>query len=230
MTAEELLQFTHTLGISRDQILREEMEMEFLNQLAAHKLGARVIFYGGTALRLAYGSPRFSEDIDLLLTKPIPFRVFATFMKDVIKKHPLWMIGDIKEKRNTLFSLIVISDEKLKHHFSVKIEIHKSSQPLDVSTHLALLKSPVSIAEPLLLVPLLSELKQLKEEALAERQKARDLFDLWYIAQSMRVPFSPPRNKGVYTRRGFKNELRVFLPRTFYPVIDQLYDSITKKN
>lgn len=230
MTINELNQLVKILGISKDQILREEAEMLFLERLAQSTLGSRVLFYGGTALRLAYGSPRFSEDIDLLRIKPVLFSQFTHLLKDCIKKYPHWKLSDIKDKRNTLFALIVITDEKLKHNFSLKIELHKPIRRISITPQLALLKSAVSIVEPLLLVPSLADLKRFKEEALEDRKKARDVFDLWYIAQSLRIPFFLPRKSMRYTRREFRNELRVFLPRTFYPVIDELYERTTKKD
>lgn len=229
MTSDELNNHIRTLGISSDQILREEAEMLFLNELAQSVLGSRVLFYGGTALRLAYGSPRFSEDIDLLRIKPILFSQFASLMRSIDKKYPNWKLADVKDKHQTLFALFVISDAKLKHNFSIKIELHKPQTKKPVPTQLSLLKSAVSVVEPLLLVPPLVELKRLKEEALFDRRKARDVFDLWYIAQSLRIPFSPPGGL-MYSRGEFKNELRVFLPRALYPIIDELYERITEKN
>ena len=64
MDQNQLTQLSKELKISTDQILREEAEMIFLDALSKDKLGGKIVFYGGTALRLVYGSPRFSEDID----------------------------------------------------------------------------------------------------------------------------------------------------------------------
>lgn len=50
-------------------IIREYLEMEVLHYLSRSKLADNIIFYGGTALRLAYQSFRFSEDLDFLFIK-----------------------------------------------------------------------------------------------------------------------------------------------------------------
>ncbi len=218
------------LGISRDQILREEAEMDFLLELSEDKLGSKVIFYGGTALRLAYGSPRFSEDIDLLKLKNITFSEFTKFIQKLTRSRLNWSAKDIKDKRQTMFALILIKDEKMKHSFSLKIEIHKPEKKVKLETALSLIKSPLSAAEPLLLVPALKELKRLKEGALTGRKKARDIFDLWYVAQSLRENFEIPGKLPRYQKREFKNELQIFLPRKYYPIIDQLYEQIAAKN
>lgn len=228
MNEDQLKGFIKELGISRDQILREEAEMEILAELSKNKLGAKVVFYGGTALRLVYDSPRFSEDIDLLVIKKINFTEFKIFIADLIKKHKNWMQKDLKDKRQTIFAIIGINDEKLKHSFSVKIEAHKPEQKVKLETELSLVKSPLSIAEPLLLTPTLKELRRLKEQALVKRKKGRDIFDLWYIAQKLRENFVLPEKMPKYGEREFKNELQVFLPKKYYPVINQLYERIKK--
>jgi predicted nucleotidyltransferase component of viral defense system len=230
MNEDQLNGYIKQLGISRDQILREEAEMEFLRELSEDKLGSKVIFYGGTALRLAFGSPRFSEDIDLLKIKSITFTEFVKFIQGIAKSHPNWSMKDIKDKRQTMFALILIKDEKMKHSFSLKIEIHKPAKKVSLKTNLSLIKSPISIVEPLLLIPTIQELKRLKEDALADRKKARDIFDLWYIAQSLRENFVISKKTPNYPKREFKNELQVFLPKKYYPIIDQLYEQITAKN
>lgn len=230
MNLQQLEDFRKQLNISSDQILREEAEMMFLDELAKDKLSAKLIFYGGTALRLAYNSPRFSEDIDLIRIKPISFLEFEKFIQEVTEKNPFWKLKDIKNKRNTMFALILIKDEKLKHSFSLKIEIHKPAKKVILKTELSLIKSPLSIAEPLLLVPILSELKKLKENALASRKKARDIFDLWYISQVLRENFILPAKTPKYSEMEFKNELQAFLSKKYYPVIKQLYDKTNSKN
>jgi len=146
------------------------------------------------------------------------------------KKNSRWQLKDVKNKRNTMFALILIKDEKLKHNFSLKIEVHKPAKKVELKTELSLIKSPLSIAKPLLSVPTLNELKELKENALASRKKARDIFDLWYISQSLRENFVIPAKMSKYSKMEFKNELQVFLPKKYYPIIKQLYDKINSKN
>ncbi|MBU0646819.1 MAG: nucleotidyl transferase AbiEii/AbiGii toxin family protein [Patescibacteria group bacterium] len=230
MNEKTLNDYIKNIGISREQILREEAEMEILSELATTKLGAKLVFYGGTAIRLVYNSPRFSEDIDLLVIKKINFLEFKNFAINLTKKHNNWTLKDIKNKRQTMFGLININDDKLKHSFSIKIEAHKPVNKIKIETELSLIKSPLSINEPLLLVPTLVELKKMKEVALLGRKKSRDIFDLWYIAQTLRENFLLPKKLPKYTEREFKNELQVFLPKKYYPIVNQLYDRTKKTN
>ncbi|MFH1838426.1 MAG: nucleotidyl transferase AbiEii/AbiGii toxin family protein [Candidatus Kuenenbacteria bacterium] len=230
MDEKTLNNYIKTIGISRDQILREEAEMEILSELAKDKLSAKLIFYGGTAIRLVYNSPRFSEDIDLLIIKKIDFLKFKNFIIALVKKYNNWTLKDIKDKRQTMFALININDNKLKHPFSIKIEVHKPVNKIKIETELSLIKSLLSVVEPLLLTPTLIELKKMKEAALLNRKKSRDVFDLWYISQALRENFLLPKKLPKYTEREFKNELQVFLPKKYQQVINQLYERLKKTN
>ncbi len=227
MDSDQLAKLRQVLKISADQILREEAEMEILSELAKHRLSSKLVFYGGTALRLAYGSPRFSEDIDLIAVKPAGYGEYRAFIDSLIEKKDNWSLKDVKNKRKTYFSIILISDRKLKHNFSVRIELHKPAVKVKMNAELTLIKSPASPLEPLLLVPSLAELERLKLDALAGRQKARDIFDLWYIARLRRKELVLPEKIPAYGKRAFTNELKVFLPKNFDPLINELYEKIT---
>jgi len=222
----ELNRLVSELQISRDQILREEAEMYLLDQLGRNRISSKAIFYGGTALRLAYDSPRFSEDIDFLMIDSISLREFKSFLDTLLKKNN-WKLADIKNKCQTLFALINISDEKLKHNFSIKIEIHKPKNKVDIEHNLASIQSPTSIYQPLLLVPSIEAMKEMKIETIKNRKKAWDIFDLWFIFQKTREPFKI-KQRLKYKKREFKNELQVFLPKKYYPLIEQLYEQISK--
>jgi predicted nucleotidyltransferase component of viral defense system len=49
--------------------VREYWEMLILKELTESLLGEKLVFIGGTALRLVYNSPRFSDDLDFYLKK-----------------------------------------------------------------------------------------------------------------------------------------------------------------
>ncbi|MFH1789622.1 MAG: nucleotidyl transferase AbiEii/AbiGii toxin family protein [bacterium] len=223
----ELDKLVSELQISKDQILREEAEMLFLDQLGKNRISSKLVFYGGTALRLAYNSPRFSEDIDLLMIGNVSLSELKIFLNTILKKNDNWKLIDIKNKRQILFALINIKDEKLKHNFSIKIEIHKPKKKIDVEYNLASIQSPTSIAQPLLLVPSIEAMKELKIATIKDKKKARDIFDLWFIFQKMREPFVIGQ-KVKYKENEFKNELQVFLPKKYYPLVKQLYEQVSE--
>jgi len=53
--------FSQQLKIALEHVVREEYELLILRNLMESALGKALVFKGGTALRLAYDSPRFSD-------------------------------------------------------------------------------------------------------------------------------------------------------------------------
>ncbi len=66
--------------IAPEHIAREIYEILILRHLSQSPLLDSLIFKGGTALRLAYHSPRFSEDLDFSLIREIS-RTYALASK-----------------------------------------------------------------------------------------------------------------------------------------------------
>ncbi len=67
MLWSEIEAFARRLGTQTTLVLREEVQKAILSALAQKGCFERVVFQGGTALRLFHGNPRLSEDIDLVI-------------------------------------------------------------------------------------------------------------------------------------------------------------------
>ena len=76
------------LRISPEQIAREEYELLILDKWMASRLGNALVLKGGTALRLAYGSPRFSDDLDFSLLTPVSESAFMRTAESVSPDRP----------------------------------------------------------------------------------------------------------------------------------------------
>jgi hypothetical protein len=59
-----------------------------------------------------------------------------------------------------------------------------------------------------------------KLNAIKERKMPRDIFDIWFISQKKGIPFAL-KNFG-YPKGKIRQELRKYLPRKFYPVVEEL--------
>lgn len=59
-----------------------------MDNLAQSDLAKKLIFYGGTSLRLAYGSPRFSEDMDFLMIEKVTERGLKKVIENLITDNP----------------------------------------------------------------------------------------------------------------------------------------------
>lgn len=208
------------LHIAKDPIVREEYEMIFLQGLLASKLSDRLIFKGGTALRLAYGSPRFSEDLDFALSSKIKQKEFTECVKRIVEPLPTVSIKDLREKHYTHFALLGVKEPYLRQAFSVKIEVSKRpvswKKGKDFVSQTC--KSEVVLLEAVGLVTTLERAFLDKKRAIKSREKARDLFDLWWLGGKLekKVSFKLSETKLARVR----SELNQFLPEHMKRVVD----------
>lgn len=218
-----LQELAKKLKIAPMNIVRESVEVELLQTLTESDLTKNLLFYGGTAIRLAYSSPRFSEDLDFLMTR----RISSADLERVLEKFCAGYIGssvrDVKDKRQTLFALVNVTHPALKHPINVKIEMSKKRDGL--TTALMPLSSPCSHLTPIVPVPTIQMMLTLKENAIKGRDEPRDWFDLWFITKYMKQDFSPPE-EFPFAPHEFKRELKRFLPQDKWTIIDQILKEV----
>jgi predicted nucleotidyltransferase component of viral defense system len=210
---------TKELKIAPLNIVRESVELEILNAIAQSELVKKIVFYGGTALRLAFGSPRFSEDLDFLMIKKIRRKEFKDVLSNLTKETREISLKDFKDKKNTLFALINVRYQTFKHPLNIKIEITKRKN--GVKFEFIPLSSPCSHLKPIIPTITIESLKKLKEIAIKKRNEPRDWFDLWFITKYLKEPWKPPK-KFPFNKKEFKRELKRFLPQDKWTLIDQI--------
>lgn len=216
------------LQININNIVREYWEMFILNELYASSLANVLIFKGGTALRLIYNSPRFSEDLDFSILDKINFNDFKKIIKKIADSQSELSIKEIYSKKNTYFSLIKFKQDYLTQTLSIKIEISK--RKIEYKNFNSLIaSSPTSNLKPLVKVMTLEQITKDKLSALSSRKKARDLFDVWFVNQLFRnKKFSVP--KITIIEKEIRQELNKLLPKNFHSVIFELIKYAKKNN
>jgi predicted nucleotidyltransferase component of viral defense system len=207
------------LRIDVTQVVREFWEIIILKGLFDSPEGKFLIFKGGTALRLVYSSPRFSEDLDFSLISNRLKEKFNSLVKKIISPYPELTITDLEEKYYTYLGEIKITQDYLPSPFRIKIEISKRRER-GYKSELAVITSPVSTVQCLGRVATLEQLYKDKLTCLKERAKPKDIFDLWYISQKLKKVYRPETI--FIPKRELVRELRKFLPKEFWPVIDEL--------
>ena len=209
------------LKIALEHVVREEYELLILRNLMETSLSSALVLKGGTALRLAYGSPRFSDDLDFSLLAPISEEVFVSVAETIAKALPEVILVEALAKRFTLFALYKVREPYLPYAFSIKLEV--STRPetwkREQDFTLRLLTSPVTPISVLAQVATLERMWADKQSALATRRQPRDLYDRWFIAQKLRRPFTPDLSS--FNRKAIRRDLRKYLPRSHWQVIEQ---------
>jgi len=211
-------QKARALKIDKTQVVREYWEFIILKGLYESPYGRYLIFKGGTALRLTYGSPRFSEDLDFSLTKDVLKGKFSLLIRKIISPFPELTQTDLEEKYYTYLAEIKVTQNYLLLPFRIKIEISKREMK-GYKWELKLLNSPTTVIQVMGQVATLEQIYQDKLACLKGRAKPKDLFDLWYVSEKVKIPYSP---KKFGSKKEFVRDLRKYLPKDFWPAIDGL--------
>jgi len=206
------------LKIDITQVTREYYEMLILKGLSGLPCSDDLIFKGGTALRLAYGSPRFSEDIDFSVETDCLSGKFSDMIERIISPMEEAEITDLIEKYYTYLAEIKISKDYLNFPFRIKIEIRREIDE-DYKWELQMIKSSCSIYSVLLKTVTLEQLYTDKQLCLKERMQPKDLFDFWYISQVLKRPYNPEVK---IDRKILRRDLRKFLPLDFHKIVEEL--------
>lgn len=162
-------------------ILREYVQIKFLDSFFRTVKPKAFFFKGGTALRLLYGSDRFSEDLD-----------FSVSSKT---KHPVDQANLAVAKLKSEIPDISIKSIKTIAGESAKISLRgfSANYPLTIKLDFSIRENvltprvtAVKTVLPIMGISLVDTIS--KEEILAEkiravvnRKKARDIYDLWYL-------------------------------------------------
>ncbi|MEI7847095.1 MAG: nucleotidyl transferase AbiEii/AbiGii toxin family protein [Chloroflexota bacterium] len=179
----------------------------------------RLVFKGGTALRLAYGSVRFSEDLDFSLLDEVAFSDFEQALRKIEKVIPGSVIKDIHEKYFNLYARVVINLEYRPILIGIRVEVNKHTR--DFEHKVALIKSPFNNLEVIGRVYTLESILKDKLRIIEnqERREPRDLFDAWYVSLKLgRELLIKAEYK--YNHKELMDSLNHFLPKNQRQVIE----------
>lgn len=198
------------LGISQEQIVREEYEMIILKQLFESELGKSFVFKGGTALRLAYGSPRFSEDLDFSVLDIFSKEKLDNLLKVVEKQYKTLKLVETVQKTYTYFGLFQVKEDFMNQAFSIKLEISIRQVDLKKETDYQLVALNSKITNLTVLAQVMSLERIEKEKRTIQPPRVRDIFDLWFISQKQGKIL--PMDFGKTDRKVVRRDLFKFLP------------------
>ena len=208
------------LQISIDYVVREEYEILLLKEIFESELGVALVFKGGTALRLAYGSYRFSEDLDFTLIMDIDKEKFMVFLKNLANKYPAITSVQVYEKFYTIFGLIKVKEAYMDRTFSIKVEVSKRAGEWikDKDYTDKLIRSEVTPLTALAQIASLERILEEKKDAMKNRKAARDIFDFWFINLLLKRKIKV--NFAGYNKEEAKSELHRLLPKHFWKVVE----------
>lgn len=214
-------------------VRREYFQHLFLSYFYKQNEAKNILFKGGTALRLIYGSPRFSEDLDFSSVntsfKEIESAIEET-LADIIREGISCEI--IESKKTTGGHIAIIKFESQEKEIRLKIEISLRNEGAtgEVRTIASDYIPPyivVAFSEKLLLAQ--------KIQALMTRGKPRDFYDLYFMLRKNmfhdeeKYKFKDILNNVKGTEISFKKELEQFLPKSHWMLLKDFKKSLEKE-
>ncbi len=204
---------------TEQNVRREYCQHLFLTYFYQQPEADKICFKGGTALRLIFGSPRFSEDLDF------DFNILR--IKDLEK-----MLVEAVTAINREGEAVEILEAKMTTGgYLAKLEFSKIAVELNFSGRKAgLVGEIMTVASdfmPGYQVTILKTEELVKEKiaALLFRQKPRDFYDLYFLLRRNLVAVKDRavlKQVIVILKRvkiDFETELKRFLPKTHWAVI-----------
>ena len=248
ITSQQINDLSQQFHIDEVSIMREYLQLLFLNYLYQRSDADSVYFKGGTAIHLLYGSNRFSEDLDFSTTRT------RQSIKKLLSEIPIQMERELPGiQLRVLYSGIrsvryrmTFHTELLKYPLAIRIDL-SFDDPVyhPVSSSLST-KFPV-IVYPQILHLSAEELLAEKIRALLTRGKGRDMYDLWYLLEQnvivdnalvkkklKRVSRQYDRDEllhvvKLFNQSALQRDLAKFLPRSDRVIIPHLKDRLLKQ-
>lgn len=203
-------------------VRREYFQHLFLAYFYRQPASNRVYFKGGTALRIIFNSPRFSEDLDFsssLTAKAIESLVAKTLV-EIEREGVAVSIDESKSTSGGYLSILTLKTNGHIIPLSLEVSLragHKRGEVLTIAS---------DFQPPYTLVHLAQEqLIDEKIQALFARHKPRDFYDLYFILRANLLPAGKREilQKALDVLRRtplhFEKELKIFLPKSHWAVI-----------
>lgn len=221
-------------------IIREYFQHIFLSALYNIPEAGKLLFKGGTALRIIYGSPRFSEDLDFTLLG-ISRRETKKYVEDMFIKvlSEMGNIGikiEIGEKSQvTSGGYFGIAEFKIFDYHPLGVEINVSTRSGDnINSEIDSIANDFTTTYNVIHLSQYDLVDEKIFGALLDRGKPRDYYDLYFImrkgmlavAQKKRLSEVKKKILARAAKIDFRGELGVFLPADQQVIIKEFYRAL----
>ncbi len=216
---ENLEEFTNQYQTGIENIVREYFQHLFLSYLYQQSGSERLLFKGGTALRIVFRSPRFSEDLDFTgsgITQNEIEELFTNTLADIEKASIPVEIIEGKNTTGGYLGTVIFDAYGLKTEIFIEVSLRNSR----------ILKGARSVIQTdylpsytLVNLPV-ENLIQGKMDALVARHKPRDFYDYFFLLCG-NYPIVKDKENLSKTLKllreskiDFRREIRQFLPKS----------------
>ena len=224
LTKERLLIVQNKYQTFKENVYREYAQHLFLSSLYQVKNSNKILFKGGTAYRIAYKSPRFSEDLDFSACQIGKKEIEEIILSALENLSNNGMECDIEESKETtggylakLYLKIYGKNILISIQISLRKKIGNDYDIVDI------LSEYIPTYQAYLLPK--REMIWEKIQAALTRSKPRDFYDIYFILRNGELTVSE-RDKlkkisAILEKKKIKfgDELSIFLPKSMKPII-----------
>ena len=236
LSLENLKEFTNKNQTRLENIIREYVQHLFLSSLYKIKDSEKLLFKGGTALKIIYGSPRFSEDLDFDGQNIYqPKLIDNLFIQTISEIEKIGIEIGLAEAKSTTDNYLGI----ISYHFydiseEMKFEISlRSGKKTDYE--MATIVSDYLPSYSIIYLPA-QKIVEGKIQALLARGKPRDYYDLYFILRHPELRKTINKNQLKIVEKNlnkieinFKKELSVLLPVSHQMILKDFRKTLTQE-
>lgn len=225
LTKEQLFLIQNKFQTLKMNVMREYVQHLFLSSLYRTNGSENILFKGGTAYRIAYKSPRFSEDLDFsankITIKEIE-RIIIGVLEDLSNNG---LVCDIEESKKTTGGYLAklfttLQGEKIPIDIQISLRQKKSRE-----RNIAVIVNEYIPTYSALLLPKDAMIDE-KIQAALTRSKPRDFYDIYFLLRNNYLNLTQKNrllqvnNIIIQKKIRFADELSHFLPRSMKTVAD----------
>ena len=217
LSIENLEKFTKQAQTSFINVAREYCQHLFLSYLYRQRGSERLLFKGGTALRVVFRSPRYSEDLDFtginIKEKEIE-GIFADTLSEIANTGVNVEIVESKNTTGGYFGIALFNVYGLKIQIQIEVSLRDSGGAKGMR---ALIDNDYIPAYTLVHLTIDNIIKG-KLQALYSRKKPRDFYDYFFLLSgnypivkendNLQKVLELVKKEDI----NFRNELKKFLP------------------
>ena len=234
LNQENLEKFIKRMQTSADNILREYGQHLFLSFLYQEKGAERLLFKGGTALRIVLKSPRFSEDLDFTGSGILQNEVEEIFGNTLAHVEQTGISVELNTAKNTTGGYLGDATfEVFGRPVSSHIEVSRR-QGKKVNGVQTVIESDYIPAYTLVHLPE-DAIIQGKLQALFNRHKPRDFYDYFFLLSGNhpQVREKETLERVLKLASGtdidFRRELKEFLPASHAMLMRDFRGTLERK-
>jgi len=223
ITKDNIERLATRFQTNEQNVVNEYFQHIFLSYFYRNKNSLDILFKGGTALRIIYLSPRFSEDLDFSAKNIEVNKIEESLLSTINLIEKEGIIVDLNEAKETsggYLGIMKFTDGDYTSGIQIEISLRNenvNSQIITISSDFTTAYLISSLTQ--------SEIVDEKIQALLTRGKPRDFYDLYFmirtnlLSKDQKKLFEQVKERLEKTDIDFEKELKTFLPKTHWPII-----------